>query len=197
MPWATPLLQLSQPLARSPTPPTGNLSFLFVEYPPNSVPALVGVPSQPSAGESRTPTPICRFRLRSPRATQGPQPCSVHSGSPSSVGTRPLFLLGLVSSTPQCQSAFPTPVLPCSQLLCPELGSCPEPILSPGGAENRAPALSRGSPLEPPTVLQTTGSPDGVGFPVPAARCPVRSLQHALLAQVPAVSRGPPLSPGS
>lgn len=156
------------------------------------------MPSQHSAGESRSPRPpICRFCLRSPRATQGPQPSSAHPGSPFSVGTRPLFLLGLVFFTPQCQPAFPTPALPRSQLLCPESGSCPEPILSPRGAENRAPALSRGSPHEPPAALQTTGSPAGVGFPVPAARCPARSLQHALLTQVPAVSPGPPLWPGS
>lgn len=172
MPWATLSSSSPSPWQDRPLSPPGIFPSCSSDTPepsPSSKPW--GMPSQPSAVESRTPTPICRFRLRSPRATQGPQPSSVHPGSPSSVGTPPLFLLGLVSSTPHCQLAFPTPALLRSQFLCPESASCPEPILSPEGVENRAPALSRGSPAEP---LQSFKLP--AALPEWVSPCPQRAV---------------------
>lgn len=76
-------------------------------------------------------------------------------------------------------------------LLCPESRSCPEPIPTPGGAENRAPGLSRGSPHETPRSPSNYRQPCRSGFP---------RARSALSRQVPparAPSAGPRRIPGS
>lgn len=158
-----------------------------------------GMPSQPSAGESRSPDPDLPLLASFTSGCSGsPAPlCAPGLAFLGWDSSAPLFLLRLVFFTLQCQPAFPTPALPCS----PYSAQNPGPALNLSRlpeAQRTEPRASPGVlPMKPPAALQTTGSPAGVGFPVPAARCPARSLQHALLAQVPAVSPGPPLWPGS